>query len=93
MKKLIAVICFIALMVLSGCDQEETQYDYKYQRPNIAFVSRRGNFYNYYYIVDENTGVVYLQFDGNRRAGITVMLNIDGTPVTVDQIRKRDDAE
>lgn len=93
MKKLISVICLSVLMVCSGCGQEETQDRYHYSMPNITLASQMGSNYTYYYVIDENTGVVYLQFDGIRRAGITVMLNVDGTPVTVDQIRKRDDAE
>lgn len=40
----------------------------------------------YSYIVDKNTGVVYLYYDGNNRAGLTVMVNTDGTPITADQL-------
>lgn len=40
----------------------------------------------YYYMVDKNTGVVYLSYDGYRRHSITVMLNSDGTPITADQL-------
>lgn len=40
----------------------------------------------YYYIIDKNTGVVYLSYDSFRRHAITVMLNSDGTPITADQL-------
>lgn len=40
----------------------------------------------YYYAVDERTGVVYLLFEAGKRAGITVALNADGTPVTKEQL-------
>lgn len=40
----------------------------------------------YGYIVDRNTGVVYLSYDAYRRHAITVMLNADGTPVTAEQL-------
>ena len=42
--------------------------------------------YGYSYLVDKNTGVVYLMYYGYYRTAITVMLNADGTPVTADQI-------
>ena len=42
--------------------------------------------YGYSYLVDKNTGVVYLKYYGHRSTAITVMLNADGTPVTADQI-------
>lgn len=41
---------------------------------------------NYYYTIDRNTGVVYLEYDDTYRHAITVMLNPDGTPVTAEQI-------
>jgi len=41
----------------------------------------------------EDTGVVYLQFEGYRRAGITVALNADGTPITVEQIETEEVSE
>ena len=41
---------------------------------------------HYGYIVDRNTGVVYLSYDAYRRHAITVMLNADGTPVTAEQL-------
>lgn len=40
----------------------------------------------YYYSIDRNTGVVYLEYDDVYRHAITVMLNSDGTPVTAEQI-------
>ena len=41
----------------------------------------------YVYIVDTNTGVVYLKFqDIYFGTAITVMLNSDGTPVTAEQL-------
>jgi hypothetical protein len=41
---------------------------------------------HYAYIVDKNTGVVYLGYDGVYRHDLTVMLNADGTPVTAEQL-------
>jgi len=48
-------------------------------------VTRYGN-NNYFYLVDNNTGVVYLEYSSYYQHGITVMLNADGTPVTKDQL-------
>ncbi len=40
----------------------------------------------YTYIVDKNTGVVYLEYDSYHRHALTVMLNTDGTPITAEQL-------
>jgi hypothetical protein len=41
---------------------------------------------HYSYIVDKNTGVVYLEYDGYYRHALTVMLDTDGKPVTAKQL-------
>ena len=92
MKKVIAIIAFAMLLMLAGCGEGQSIRKYGYsdeiEVPDITVLAKDIDPYNYYYLVDNKTGVVYLQFDGFRRAGITVMLNPDGTPVTIDQIRK-----
>jgi hypothetical protein len=40
----------------------------------------------YSYIVDKDTGVVYLEYDYYYRHALTVMLNTDGTPVTAEEL-------
>ncbi len=40
----------------------------------------------YYYIIDKNTGVVYLAFDSYERHGLTLMVNRDGSPITAEQL-------
>lgn len=40
----------------------------------------------YYYIIDKNTGVVYLAFDAYGRHGLTLMVNRDGSPITAEQL-------
>ena len=40
----------------------------------------------YAYIVDKNTGVVYLEYGALYRHALTVMLNADGTPITAEQL-------
>lgn len=41
----------------------------------------------YFYIVDNNTGVVYLSYRDGYRQGITVMLDENGDPITVDDLK------
>lgn len=52
--------------------------------PNILKISDKYGVY--YYLVDLNTGVVYLAYNGYQRFGMTVCVNADGTPVTADQL-------
>lgn len=40
----------------------------------------------YQYLVDSNTGVVYIEYSSMYQRAITVMLNADGTPITADQL-------
>lgn len=40
----------------------------------------------YQYLVDSNTGVVYIEYSSGYQRAITVMLNADGTPITADQL-------
>lgn len=92
MRKTIAIICLTAMLfMLAGCKEGQSQstpgYSKEYIEPDISILAKDLDSYDYFYVLDNNTGVVYLQFTGFRRAGITVALNADGTPVTVDQIR------
>lgn len=41
---------------------------------------------SYFYVIDINTGVVYLSYSAGYHHGITVMLNADGTPITAEQL-------
>lgn len=93
MKKVTVVImCIITAFLLSGCKEGQStltaRYSSKYNIPDVSSLAKDTDSYDYFYVIDNNTGVVYLQFIGFRRAGITVALNADGTPVTVDQIAR-----
>jgi len=87
MRKAIAILPLAALL-LTGCDKgtHGTNVSSQEYQPRITVYAADANTITYYYIVDDRTGVVYLQFDGMYRAGITPMLNPDGTPVTKDQL-------
>ncbi len=92
MRKTIAIICLTAMLfMLAGCKEGQSSstpgYSSEYIAPDISIIAKDTDSYDYFYVIDNNTGVVYLQFNGFRRAGITVALNADGTPVTIDQIK------
>lgn len=45
---------------------------------------------NYYYVVDENTGVVYLEYNsGMYRGGLSVMFDENGEVLTFDKLKER----
>ena len=91
MRKAIAILPLVALL-LTGCDigTYGTKVSSQESQPRITvYAADAANTLTYYYVVDDRTGVVYLQFDGFYRGGITVMLNPDGTPVTKDQLELR----
>lgn len=89
MNKRIKIVCACAVLsLLSGCTKNANKADVDTTSgiaPNIISTSNLGT-ENYFYIVDKNTGVVYLGYDGFRRYGLSVMLNRDGTPVTAEQL-------
>ena len=90
MRKAIAILPLVALL-LTGCDEGTpgTKVSGKESRPRITVYASDVTSPRYYYVVDDRTGVVYLQFEAFNRGGITVMLNPDGTPVTKDQLELR----
>ena len=92
--KYVKMICLtvVALITLASCDNDGGNStpaikDVKNISPNIT---RYGYFSSvsesFVYLVDNNTGVVYLEYDSAKRHAISVMLNADGTPVTAEQI-------
>ena len=93
-KKLVLAIFATTLLFASGCDKGtdgRLENSSIIGNPNVTQYAKDEDIYKYFYVVDNNTNVVYLQFSGFRRAGITVMLNADGTPITVDQLGFRED--
>ena len=90
MRKAIAILPLVALL-LTGCDDgtHGTIVSSQDHQPRLTVYAADANESRYYYVVDDRTGVVYLQLEGYCRGGITVMLNPDGTPVTKDQLELR----
>ena len=83
-----ALIAALAACMLCGCgDRLAFELVGKSDKSSPGF-SRYGcdGVYGYFYLVDNRTGVVYLE--GFR--GITALLNADGTPMTRDGLRLDD---
>ena len=90
MNKRIKIICACAMLslLLSGCVKNTNKADEDTSSgiaPNILSTSNLGGGH-YFYIVDKNTGVVYLAYRDAHKYAISVMLNRDGSPVTAEQL-------
>ena len=94
-KRIIAIIILLVfvIFILVGCasdaERGETVISGTGLVPDLTVYSNTANYDSspvYYYVVDNRTGVVYLAFETIYKGDITVMLNADGTPVTIDQI-------
>ena len=81
-KKIIISACTI--LALTGCSSIRTQ-ESDISGPN-TYLIRIGSKFDYHYLVHEPTGVVYLEYGIGSDKAVTVMLNPDGTPITVDQL-------
>lgn len=91
MKKLVAIILTVIMtcFIFAGCQTKykatanetkrfiEIESDLEMDSSGLTV---RGNTI----YVDRETGVMYLVFYGGNRAGITVLLNADGTPMIYD---------
>lgn len=86
MKKIIFVLLFTLLLTGCGTGVSVAEKHYQDVSPQIVEIGDTRTNDGYCYAVDKNTGVVYLEYDGPRRFGITIMLNPDGTPVTAEQL-------
>lgn len=98
MRKMVAIICLTAMLfMLTGCEEGQSKstqaYSSEYIVPDVSILAKDEGAYKYYYVLDNNTGVVYLQFSYYNLAGITVALNADGTPLTIDQIKRKNEDE
>ena len=89
MKKILFVLLIISLL-LTGCSTKDGVTTPTVDAQDIApSLLRVGDFSvngGYCYLVDENTGVVYLEFDSVYRHAVTLMVNADGTPITAEQL-------
>lgn len=84
----ILLACIILSLPISGCAENVSTVDKDTSSgvtPNLLSTSNIGSG-SYFYLVDKNTGVVYLAYRDAHRWGISVMLNRDGTPITAEQL-------
>ncbi len=90
MKKILFVsLAMLLSILLTGCSKEGVAQPKTYVQDISPSLLRVGNLHKqsgYCYLVDENTGVVYLEFDSDYRHAITLMVNADGTPITAKQL-------
>lgn len=91
MKRLIITLSVLAIVLLTGC-KGQVQADYgnteDYELPNVTRILEPYNDVGYNYLIDNNTGVVYLECDCGYGRAITVMFNADGTVMTEKDIKK-----
>ena len=83
-------VLILMIICLMGCHgskpmdglngHEESPIGY----PNVTEYGNDG----YFYLVDNNTGVVYLKYDGRYHCGLTVMTHKNGQPITIDELKK-----
>lgn len=81
-KKIVACIIGVAIVAsitLVGCGTEAVASD-EYSRFHAEYEN-----FNVCTITDQDTGVQYLLFDNGYGAGLTVLLDPDGTPHCVDE--------
>ena len=86
------IVLALCAALLTGCSKNVSEATNDYSNhvvPNIVELGKANNSVisdYYYYSIDRNTGVVYLNYDSYYRHAITVMLNADGNPVTAEQL-------
>ena len=82
MKKFLLMVTMAC--VLTSCSPSNVDVNGDLiSKPKLLTLENNGC---YTYIVDKNTGVVYLEYDACYRHALTVMLNADGTPITAEQL-------
>lgn len=86
---LLIAVCMLSLLLI-GCEYEPkgTARALRYYQdiaPNVVEVGNTDDD-GYFYLVDKNTGVVYLGFTEYRKSSLTVMLNADGSPVMAEDL-------
>ena len=77
------------LVISAGCGKGNAKPNYYTQDivPNIVQIGDVPGAQNEYcYMVDRNTGVVYLYYATGYKGALSVMLNPDGSPITAEQL-------
>lgn len=82
MKKLIVAI--LCMFVLTSCGVSDDSCELN--SPAVRYISKN---VEYGYIIDENTNNIYLKFSCGRQAGMSIVMNSDGTPMTLEQLKEK----
>jgi uncharacterized membrane protein SpoIIM required for sporulation len=89
---LIATVVLALLTIMSTCSVVSAKTKKATPKPNVTTSEKVIDEHDgtFQYIIDNNTGVVYLEHHGDWGAEVTCVLlvNPDGTPVTIDQLEK-----
>ena len=91
MKKQLLILSVLAIALLTGCKGQapaEHGNTEDYKLPNMTRIVSPRSDIGYNYLIDNNTGVVYLEYEGAYKHSITVMFNADGTIMTEKDIKK-----
>ncbi len=76
----IALIAIASALSLTACESSEVVENVKEETVTGAMFERHNIDECYSILVDKDTGVCYLEYNGIREYGIVVLLNTDGTP-------------
>ena len=72
------VLIVLACLMFCGCESAP--------EPDVTYCGNDLVTFSTSYFVDNQTGVVYMYVREGQAAGLTVMLNRDGSPVTREQL-------
>ena len=78
MKRIAIIACMVLCVVLGACSV--TMVSAEQNRPVKIWLENTNSSYDVLTVVDEETGVNYIIFRSDSKAGMTVRLNKDGTP-------------
>lgn len=87
-KKLIALAVAVAMAAAVGCGATKTAEGGEQERLAVKQVYEEFDAL-YKVIIDKETGVEYLLFDGYKAGGLVVLLNPDGTPKIAEGYAER----
>ena len=87
-KKIITMILLVVCLAGCGTYGSKANKAYKDGYSPIGYpnVTEYGSG-NYYYVVDNNTGVVYLRERDGYHAALSVMFDENGNVITVDKLK------
>lgn len=87
MKKIIktVMVVTIVLILLVSCGESNDTIESPKEKFSIVYEQNVEDTLNVYIIRDSNTDVLYMYTTGMRKAGLTPLINTDGSPVTYSQ--------